>query len=1116
MGISTEQYRAVIGLFGRVVWSKSSYTDLCLLTLNICLLLSTGFLTWLLLVCGDIHPNPGPVNIRTRNCIKVSHTNIRSLTQDKLDDIVHNVSELGEIITISETFLKPESDLVGGIPGYQPIFRLDRVGRIGGGVAAYISNSIAAIRRNDLEQPNLEAMWLELRNGNKKFLLCVCYRPPDALVGFWEDLQSAFDAAKLIGIDHMCLIGDLNADPRTHAGTWLQQFSASNNLTSLVHEPTRITETSATIIDQCLSNTSSSVSHVAVLPPVSTNDHCSIVATLLWGTPLGNTATYQRWVWDYSRGDFDGFRNSLSNETWESCTGTEDIDTVARTWTETFLNIARRYIPNKVITVRERDQPWYSAYLRKLKRKKDRLHNRAKSTNSPIDWLQFRNSRNFYISECREAKQNYDLKLAASLRENRSSKNWWHVAKTFLRKHQSSQYPPMNNGDNELVTENKDKANIFNKHFLTFSNIDSEGSQLPADTSYTDVTKEAIVTNDDEVLSILKSLKTNKASGPDGISPKLLKEAAPSICSSLTKLFNLSFRLGKVPVLWKQANVVPIFKKGDKTLVTNYRPISLLSVVGKVLERVTFKHVHNHLQENKLISKFQSGFTPGDSTVYQLAELYHLFTQAIDQKKSIRVVFCDISKAFDKVWHAGLLFKLKAMGIKGTLLTWFQDYLSGRQQRVVISGSKSEWGNITAGVPQGSVLGPLLFLIYINDIVTVVNSNIRLFADDTSLFVCSDDDQEASDRLNVDLEQLRLWAEQWLINFSPPKTVAMNISFKQRNQQVPLPDIKFNEVTLTDVEEHKHLGITFSHNLSWTTHITEISQSAGRILNIMAYLRDMIDRKTLESMFFSFVRPKLEYADIVWADCTQRDAELLESVQKRAARIVSGGIRGTSTETLYNELGWRSLSDRRDIHSLSLFYQIINGASPEYLTEHIPQHVGDRVPTYGLRNRSNITPFFTRTERFRNSFFPRAVRLWNSLDLSIRNSPSYKSFKAKLMPTNPNSCAELYYWGDRQLNIQHARLRMGCSILNEHLFKNHVLQSAACDCGALSESACHYFFECLHHTRPRAVLLDTIIQYCQPTLKFLLFGNPDLTLDENKNIFSAVHTFIDQTGRFKT
>ena len=185
----------------------------------------------------------------------------------------------------------------------------------------------------------------------------------------------------------------------------------------------------------------------------------------------------------------------------------------------------------------------------------------------------------------------------------------------------------------------------------------------------------------------------------------------------------------------KHANVVPVHKKGDKTNVSNYRPISLLSCIGKIFEKCVFKHLHNYIVFHNLLSPVQSGFTPKDSAVFQLIDLYNTFTKAIDEGKEIRVIFCDISKAFDRVWHKGLLFKLRRMGISGPLLDWFRSYLDQRHQRVVIEGSYSDFLQVNAGVPQGSILGPLLFLLFINDIVVDIGSNIKLFADDTSLYL---------------------------------------------------------------------------------------------------------------------------------------------------------------------------------------------------------------------------------------------------------------------------------------------------------------------------------------------------------------------------------------------
>ncbi len=205
-------------------------------------------------------------------------------------------------------------------------------------------------------------------------------------------------------------------------------------------------------------------------------------------------------------------------------------------------------------------------------------------------------------------------------------------------------------------------------------------------------------------------------------------------------------------------------------MVSNYRPISLLSTVGKVFEKVVFKRLYNYLRDHDLLSSLQSGFVPGDSTVNQLTYLYTIFAEAIDSGKEIRAVFCDISKAFDRVWHIGLLHKLQANGISGHLLNWFSSYLSQRKQRVVLPGGHSSWNEIGAGVPQGSILGPLLFLIYINDIVHDIGANIRLFADDTSLSVVVDTPDIAARTLNSDISTISNWAERWLVSFNPQKT----------------------------------------------------------------------------------------------------------------------------------------------------------------------------------------------------------------------------------------------------------------------------------------------------------------------------------------------------------
>ena len=322
------------------------------------------------------------------------------------------------------------------------------------------------------------------------------------------------------------------------------------------------------------------------------------------------------------------------------------------------------------------------------------------------------------------------------------------------------------------------------------------------------------------------------------------------------------------------------------TLVENHRPVSLLSPIGKTQEKIVHKHVHNFLLENHVITPFQSGFIPGDSAVNQLVDLYNTFSRALDEGKEVRVVFCDISKAFDRVWHKGLLAKLKHYGITGQLFAWFESYLSNRFQRVVLPGGSSEWLKINAGVPQGSILGPLLFILYINDIVHEINSNIRLFADDTSLYIIVDFHDSAAQILNVDLNRIGNWAESWLVNFNANKTEAFLAT--RRTNRVNHPTLYLHDVPINEVTTHKHLGLNFSQRLDWPSHIDYITQKAWSRMNLLRKLKFMLDRKSLQKTYFTFIRPILEYADIVWDNCTQQQSYLLEKIQLEAGRIVSG------------------------------------------------------------------------------------------------------------------------------------------------------------------------------------------------------------------------------------
>jgi hypothetical protein len=484
----------------------------------------------------------------------------------------------------------------------------------------------------------------------------------------------------------------------------------------------------------------------------------------------------------------------------------------------------------------------------------------------------------------------------------------------------------------------------------------------------------------------------------------------------------------------------------------------------------------------------------------------------VSDGKEIRVVFLDISKAFDRVWHKGLLHKLKACGITGRLLDWLKDYLSERQQRVIINGEHSQWGNLYAGVPQGSVLGPLLFLIFINDIVNVVvNCKIRLFADDTCLFIEVDEPDSAALAINEDLEKLNQWANKWKVDFSPPKTEEVLISRKREARTHP--QLFLDTEPIKRVLSHKHLGITVTPDLSWKHHVTEIIDKANRRLGIMRSLKYKLDRLSLERIYVGFIRPLLEYGDVVW-DQPGDLADRLEAVQRNAARIVIGATARCSTQGLYDEIAWEPLSKRREFHRLVLMYNIVNGNAPIYLSNLIPNLVQNRTG-YNLRNRGKLDEPMARLNIHSNSFIPRVTRLWNVLPNQIKNLPSVEAFKAKhsrdLPKKNP-----LYYYGGRLESAIHARLRIKNSPLNADLCNDlHVIQSPLCTCvSGVEEDAEHFFFDCPKYIVQRQVLVFELLPWVIDDVDYLLFGIPDADHVINLKVFTAVHKYIRDSRRF--
>ena len=955
-----------------------------------------------------------------------------------------------------------------------------------------------------------ESVWVELIIKNKRILYGTFYRPPNSSPETWDLLEHSVDLAYNTGIDDIIITGDLNEDQLNPNNIRIKNIIMKYGFEQLIEEPTHYTETNSSLLDIIISSGNNIVKKAYVSEhflPAITRYHCPIVGLLNVQKPI--LKTFKRQIWLFNQGDYNTYRESLANVDWDSVIAVNgDINQLTTAFTTLLTEKAKQSIPNKLVTIRKSDPPWINNKIRRLIRKRKRVHRKAKSTNLPNHWANFRKIRNSVIAEIRKVKLQYESKIIDEINNgDPQTQTWWKKISDFAGFQKKKQnIPTLVSNDDNIFTDDEEKASCLNDYFISQTLIDDYDKPLPPQQIMTDAVLENIQITPADVSDVLKSLNVSKSCGPDSVNPRILREASDEICEPLSKIFNISLSTHTFPNAWKLANIVPVFKKNDPSSVKNYRPISLLSIIGKIMERCIYKYLNNYLLDNNILTEHQSGFRPKDSTVNQLVFLCNEINKAVDIGKEIRIVFCDISKAFDRVWHNGLIHKLKNIGIQGDVLLWFKSYLQNRQQRVVINNLQSEWANIKAGVPQGSILGPLLFLIYINDIVLNIDINIKLFADDTTLYVTVENKLDQAEDLNRNLRYINTWAQTWLVDFNPSKTVQMIIT-KKANQN-DHPPIYMNNIEIQKVQSHKHLGVILNEKTNWNEHIREIKSKAYKRINLMRKLKFKLNRKVLTTIYLTFIRPTLEYADIVWQNIPLYLQDELEQIQLEAARIITGAIKLTSRELLYKETGLVTLSERRRHHRLILFHKMVNKRAPQYLNSLVPPKVSH---TYYTRNNLNLQEINCRTSHYQNSFLPKTVHDWNLLSAETKSIESESSFKNKIAP-NQVTVPAFYMIGSRGGQILMARLRMNNCGLNDHLYRYGLVDTPYCACGS-RENTRHFLLYCPLFNQIRNETIGSL-QNQYKTLNTLLFGNLNYPFQINEHIFLTVQKYLLKSNRF--
>ena len=495
-------------------------------------------------------------------------------------------------------------------------------------------------------------------------------------------------------------------------------------------------------------------------------------------------------------------------------------------------------------------------------------------------------------------------------------------------------------------------------------------------------------------------------------------------------------------------------------------------------------------------------------------------------------MFLDISKAFDKVWHDGLIFKLRQNGVNGGLLSLFENYLQNRQQRVVINGAYSEYLPIESGVPQGSVLGPLFFLIYINDLEKNIKSNVKFFADDTMLFSKVKDPNVSAAELNYDLDLICQWAYQWKMQFNPDTTKqATEVIFSCKKIKPIHPQLTFNGNVVAKVNDQKHLGLTLTPSLSFNKHIHEKLSKAKKIIGIIKHISRFLPLKTLDQMYKALVRSHLDYCDIIYHQPTKVNQpplgvtltapmEEIERIQYQAALAITGAWKGSSRVKLYEELGWESLSERRSTRRTLLIHKIENNCTPSYLKEKLPAH--HTTQTGCTLNSFHYYRY--RTGRFQMSFFPDAIEYWNTFIGHFTNMPSYNTLKTHLLSFFRPPKRSIFNIHDPAGIRILFQLRLGLSPLRSHK-KRHKFDdtpSDLCLCKTGVEDTKHFLFKCPFYATKRASLATKVIpilnrnnlNHLADDKSLYLYGSDSITDNDNKDILLATLQFIKDTSRF--
>lgn len=959
--------------------------------------------------------------------------------------IIDNLSAAGSFfgaICLQETWLDDSADVsLLQLPGYRLIHQGRKCSKHGG-LMIYLHDAYSYKIRDLYNTSRIwEGQFIDVTGPrlNRPLTIGNIYRPPhnnnsnDHIQNFLTEITPILDVIQKEN-SYAALVGDFNINllhinEREKFAEYFDLF-CTNNFLPKITLPTRFSTRSCSLIDQifCKVPTNKKVELTSAIIVSNISDHlpCVVNFKILRQNPVRPKYIQHR---DFSALGLNKFREGLIEKNITSILNKDlmsDPNTDYEIYEKILTSCFDSHFPEKVVKVnkyKHKLSPWITQGIIKSIEFRDNLYKKTKIV--PVDTLEYYGHKhnlkmyNKYLNSCiRCAKKDYYSR--EFIKYKNDSRKTWDTLKNVINKHRvKSQFPThfLNNGNK--VIGNEKIADLFNKYFteigpILANSIDS--SNKPTVESYLTRPCSASFhfeyTTPESVEKIISNFKPKTSAGHDNISSKLLRDIKDIISSPLSLILNQSLCTGIFPDKLKVAKVIPLYKKGDDKLFGNYRPISLLTSTSKVFERVVFEQIYDYFTSNHLFYDNQYGFRKGHSTELAATELIDRIRKQMDDGKSPFSIFLDLSKAFDTLDHNILLNKLQYYGIHGAPLNWFKSYLTNRHQFIDLNGTKSPMREILTGVPQGSILGPLLFIIYMNDVHVVSKKfNFILFADDTTTLgsMCSftlnqpSKNTEISDNINGELAKLSDWLAVNKLSLNAAKTKFMMFRYPQKIIS-NVPNLMINNSPIGRVTEFNFLGLVINEFLTWTNHISKIGNKISRTVGIMNRLKRILPTNILKLMYDSLILSQLQFGITAWGFECHRITKL----QKRAIRTLTNSKYNAHTEPLFKEHKLLKVSDIFNLKCMNFWYKFINGTLPKYF-ENIFVFKSELCQR-GTRTRNTLYAFPTRTTGARNCvrhYIPEVLKLYPPNIIERAQTHSIESYSSHIK----SSILESYKYG---------------------------------------------------------------------------------------------------------